>query len=654
MTRHTARGLASLAGLLLIAGCGTAGGNVSSAATQSTPGVHAPSRTPVAAGADRSGDVIALRPDAGPPGTRVTIEGYIPSMNNVAVAPASTYQVQGNIGFGGFKLGLNIAGTTIHWAKNRSGHFTTTFRVPTTAWLTANGTHPLKAGVYKVAIDCIGNVAQRGCAMGPDEAAASFKLTRGASNPAPHPWLRFSPSTARPGQTIHVRGWAPLTNIIGTAPYGYSLTWSEDGQSLGYGALGQVAQSLSGNVSGSFQIPADSGFDAPTQAGIAHVGLEYIFFGRAASAGAPSAKGMVSAVLAVSPFHVRAPLTWNDLKVNSPIHLVDNSNPAAVDGMTVAVPNMADGGLWVSHSGGAAFSTMSISSLVPIADAEGYPVLWGGAQAPQVHAVLLDHAAPSSLFITVAAVKQPYGAPPIFYTPYFSTDRGTTWHAVPVPRGLSQGTFDGFQASGTRIYADWGSGRRTASEYTADGGLTWQNGLIGCPSAGPCLRFGPYAHEYPGMGVGIMQPIMRQNPAHRWMTSTTVTAPVSASPSQLAALSSKRALLIDSSAQYPVELTTNGGRTWQYVALPQYRRQAPLQLMMLANGDLLGQFEVGAGSQWALLPPRSAVWRLIPTTVLPGNITGLTQTGTELWWYPAASPSGKSGPNWRKTLEREL
>lgn len=61
----------------------------------------------------------------------------------------------GQIAFGGFAAGL-VANTHATWSAKYPGHVTAVFRVPETAWLTAQGEHQLAPGVYPVALRCFG------------------------------------------------------------------------------------------------------------------------------------------------------------------------------------------------------------------------------------------------------------------------------------------------------------------------------------------------------------------------------------------------------------------------------------------------------------------------------------------------------------------
>ena len=135
--------LAGLLAALVLAGCGVPAAN--------------PGNT-----------TITLSPNSGRPGTVVTVHGYVRSM--VAQRPGTS--PWGQIGFGGFAAGL-VGNTQATWSANHPGHFTASFRVPETAWWTAQGQHPLAPGTYAVALRCFGvsltKPQQHRCRTGPDQ-----------------------------------------------------------------------------------------------------------------------------------------------------------------------------------------------------------------------------------------------------------------------------------------------------------------------------------------------------------------------------------------------------------------------------------------------------------------------------------------------------
>ena len=100
--------LALLAGGLL-AGCGRAA--AAAPVPKATPG-------------------FAVTPSSGPPGTVVTVTGYVAAMRSATAAQRRQAQYGGDLAFGGFAAGLDISPTHIHWSRSHPGHFSATFQVP--------------------------------------------------------------------------------------------------------------------------------------------------------------------------------------------------------------------------------------------------------------------------------------------------------------------------------------------------------------------------------------------------------------------------------------------------------------------------------------------------------------------------------------------
>ena len=77
---------------------------------------------------------------------------------------------------------------------------------------------------------------------------------------------------------------------------------------------------------------------------------------------------------------------------------------------------------------------MPLAGIASQASRLGYPVTDGGTVRVASTHVLASF--PQSLFISVDTAPPPYGGgPPIFYSPYYSTDGGSSWHPVPIPPG---------------------------------------------------------------------------------------------------------------------------------------------------------------------------------------------------------------------------
>ncbi|MHB1628580.1 MAG: hypothetical protein ACYCVB_09455, partial [Bacilli bacterium] len=212
---------------------------------------------------------IALTPDHGPPGTRVTLQGYIP------VAVGAHDQNFGVITFGGWPDGLSM-NPNVRWLKANPGHFITHFTVPSIPWLSPKGEVPLRAGPYTVGLQCFGAVSE-GCGIRTPEASVTFHLT--GPIPVAHrvPTLTISPSAAKLGESVAISGWAPLTEEFGSNPFGYQVVWQSDGKTSAYGEIGSLTQRANGDVSGTVKLPASLWPFGQLSAGRGHLALQYVF-----------------------------------------------------------------------------------------------------------------------------------------------------------------------------------------------------------------------------------------------------------------------------------------------------------------------------------------------------------------------------------------
>lgn len=570
---------------------------------------------------------VAATPSSGRPGARVTLQGYLASMRRVPINRLAQYSGV-NLDFGGLADGLTIQ-SRVRWSQTRPGHFQIRLQIPAVPWLAPNGTHQVTEGLYPIAITCLGNAPIMGCAQGPVQATATFTVTKNAPL-APPARLVLTPNHAQPGTTVHVTGWAPLGSLSAGQSYGYQLVWMGPGTRADTaGLLGMAHQATNGTISGAFRVPPAQSAES------AHVALQY-HFNRLFT--------FPTRTLAMTPFAVLSPLSWQAIKIPGRVSPETNNQAMAVAGSVDALPSSQTGYLTVSRNNGAQWQRISVAQIGQLAKNTSFPAPTGNNPIPSVASVILNRAFPNSYFITVSAIAKQYGsAPPIFYTPYFSTNRGRTWSAVPTPPGSTPGNFEGFENIGSRIYALFRNSRSgsTITEFSLNGGGRWQRGAMDCPALGPCIMFGPFADTYPGMGASDPQAIWRMGPHRRWVTSTTVSAqPGGGRPSQLVPLSPSRMLLINGLSAYPLEITQNGGRSWQDVALPSLPGGPTGFLMMLTNGDLLGD----GLNHWYLLKPGTRRWVEAPEVPQSGTGPMYVAPGY-LWWVggAAASPAHRVG-----------
>lgn len=583
---------------------------------------------------------ITLNPKSGRPGTTVTVTGYIPSVKDLSAAERAKLPPLGNISFGGFDAGLTIDVSAITWSSQHPGYFTTQFQVPTEPWLTPHGEHPLKPGVYPVAIQCFGPTIP-GCGLGPSQTQADFRLMGPITDQTRPISLTLSPDSGAPGTIVRVSGWAPLTEIIGK-PFGYQLVWNTDGKTSSYGGLGSVQQSFNGDISGEFHVPASVAPLGSLQLGSNSVALQYIL----------TAKPGTSVTLGNTPFNIIRPRTWAEIGAFHPLYTTTNQaafsfsqpSPVAVNDGTVAVGS-TPGVVWLREN--KTWQSISLSALTSLSSGTGYPVTVFRGSPPLASSITFEPRFPNSLFLAVEAVYQKYGsAPPMYNTPYYTTDLGKSWNQVPLPSGYTVGEFGGYLQRGTAVIAYFIRQNQWATETTYDGGQSWTvNAALPSPKLGPALNFGAVPNgNFGQMGNGQTEQLLRENAQGQWISSTSFTN--MEGTITLAALSSHSALLLQANNPYPVQLTENRGKTWQYIALPPIagsQNGANYQgLGMLANGDILAQVSLDSGSGWFVLIPGANQWQSVPTTVIPSNTYNVTITGGSVWWI--ASPGSATNP----------
>ena len=623
-----------MAGILAItAGCGATPGHETASGPSQTAknAVSHPVNQPF----------ITLNPKSGRPGTIVTVTGYIPSVKNLSASDRSKLPSLGNIGFGGFDSGLTIDVSAISWSSQHPGYFTTRFQVPTQPWITPQGEHSLKPGVYPVAIQCFGPMIH-GCALGPSQTQADFRL----AGPIPNQYrpisLKLSPVRGAPGTVVRVSGWAPITEIIGQ-PFGYQLVWNTDGKTSDYGGLGSVQQSFNGDISGSFKVPAGVAPLGSLQPGPNSVALEYMF----------TTKPPTTVTLGRAPFNIIGPRTWAAMGTFHPLYTTTNQaafsfsqpSPVTVNDGTIAVSTVP-GAIGLQEHG--VWQSISLSALTSLSGDTGYPVTVFRGSPPLASSITLTPGYSSSLFLAVEAVYQKYAsAPPMYNTPYYTTDLGKSWKQVPLPPGYTVGEFGGYLQQGSAVVAYFIRQNQWATETSDNGGQSWtMNQGLPKPELGPPLDFGAVPNgNFGQMGNGQPEQLLRETAKGQWISSTSFTN--MEGTTTLAALSTDSALLLQANNPYPVQLTENGGKTWQYIALPPIAGSQNgsnyQDLGMLANGDILAQVSLASGSGWFVLTPGASHWQSVSMTVIPANTYNVTITGKSVWWI-ASSGSATTPP----------
>ncbi len=638
------RAIGFVALILLLAGCGDHLSPVTPAAPAATTGTAAP--TPAAcvpaAGPATSSPTIQISPASGGPGTVICITGYLPGGPDAA--HANEVQRHGTAcwdGCGGLTESADVS-----WSAGRAGFFATRLTVPTTAWLTSDGPKPLAAGAYRVGVQCIAPTAS-GCATQPAQATAPFQLTGSASRRCgpgqPCATLTLSPNAAIPGTTVHVGGWAPLTQIIGQ-PMGYTLVLDQGGNPP---MVGQVSQRMDGTIQGSFRVPAAVNGQTALAAGRYTVALEAFFNG---GVGQPVTKGTRVVgnrlLLAPTPLTIAPAPTWASLGQIHPLAIQPSADlfggaiTAAGSTLAYCVP----GGVRVSRDGGKTWSTASTAAVAAAAVKAGYALQQG---ATACASALADPAHPGSVFAAFALVTPPCRcAPPAFMVGMATSDGGQTWQVIPQPPAVkpSHGDlgFGGFQAQGSGVAALFGlrGGGAPTVEVSTDGGRTWTAGQLACPATGPCVRWGAAPSQIAACMASFPQPLEVAGADGGWSAATEVD--LCLGTSQVATLSRSELALLTGRAQYPLGVSRDGGRTWTDVALPA---PAPGQtgfdaLEMLPNGALLAASQPPSPT-WSFLPPGAAAWCAVGGLSTAAQSTSLTAADGQLWWLEGVF-SGKA------------
>jgi hypothetical protein len=553
------------------------------------------------------------------PGEKVVLTGRL----SKAVTPRQPFADLCWDGCGG----LQEQGVSIRWLSSKK--FQMTLQVPQTAWLVVHNAgvtvHPLSSGSYLVGVQCLTSIS--GCALRAPEAKVSIKLK------APKPQrcvrgrqcetLTLGPTTAMVGDEVMVSGWAPLQDLIGQ-PFSYTLSVTAGSGLKTYPRLAYSSSKLAG----SFNV-----------------------------------------VLTPTPLRIGQSPPWARLGRISYLSST-YSGPSAVN----PASNSALVG-WCEPSGivvtgGAApmnISTSGVRSALRGSTLHFFP---GSTTAiPQCDAVQLDPSHPDSVYAGFGT-GQGASIPPVYLAPVYTTNAGTTWHTVPVPKGFSIEDFGGFTTEGNKVAALFRSinslsnrevpigtnNGYVAAEVTADGGANWTSTTLGCPSNGPCMTFGPNYWGNCNMSNDTQPLLLGPMGATtasgiKWRSSTWVTTVDSCFTQQLVVSSSRDLYLIDPSSEYPLLRSTNSGLTWTNWELPSIPAanygpdSVPVtnSLVLAPNGSLFASITTPAGDRQELyrLYPSATSWCQIPGVfgaTQPDVIQSLRVDDTDLLWSQS-SPS---------------
>jgi hypothetical protein len=625
--------------------------------TPPKPTTPAPVFTPTqSASPTPEGAWIQLVPDKAAPGAMIKIEGYLPGGPTQAEAQKDQSLNQTTVCWQGCLNGLTEQAQPVTWSATDPGHFEASFIVPAIPWLSSKGPQALEPGDYTIGLQCLGPELQ-GCALKEAQASATFHL----EGPVPQMCqagqpcasLTFAPAEASPGTTVQVQGWAPLVGMINGQAFGYSLVLEPESANSMPMQVGQVQQSLDGKLSSSFEVPQQLPSQGVLQPGPYTVALQAI---------RPSAtKGTQPPLVAATTFTITGSLSWNSLPVGQPLWIQPSANLTAADvtvdpGNPNRIAYCAPGEIKVSQDSGKTWSSISTAAVASAADSSGYPLM-SQNQSNQATclAVTLDTTHPDSYYAVFQTMDKQYGAPPVFFMGYFTHDAGKTWAQAPVPAKLTAENFGGFWSNGQGIVQALYSGSAqgpdqappVSVEQTSDGGQNWSTGELICPNSGPCIRWGPAPGSIPGMGSPLPQFIYISTDGGKTWNSPGISVELrTQGPHELVALSDQVAVVLSGSGDYPVQVTQDGGKTWQAASLPSLPQPddgGPLfpGLQSLPDGSLLAQ---PFNTNGFMLTPGSTAWCSLGSTNLSSTTVLLQASGQELFWLTPDSGKLESIP----------
>lgn len=553
---------------------------------------------------------IILAPVSGKPGTVVQVIGVLGS-------PLARQLHHANLCWDSCRGGLPYQGVTLKWLSPTK--FQTHLTIPDAPWLAGIPAKvtPITSGNYSIGIQCLDTA--KGCGLGASQGSAKFHLTVGSNQT---PWCRSdqncailsaSPISAYPGDVVKITGFAPLLSVLGS------------------------------NTPQLFEIKVIKG--APKGAQIiqkplAKVGINSIYMGHA--------------LLNILPPQSFSALGKFQPKViaNSGISQItqDPSNSAKVDWCSAGLIQLA------GPNGPQTIPTASVNSVL---QQLGYTIFTNNSPSCTSLAVVGTGSSPQ--LIAASFEAQPKMQSPQFANVALMTkDGGRSWDPIPVPTGASMNGFGGFRQNGNSLEALFspsfsGSSYPSGSsvplvEATSNSGISWKQQSLACPSSGPCVTFGSYLAGNCAGGVGVHQSVIfSSDNGKTWSSSVWPKSIQACSPAQLVELPGNKVLLVTSSSQHIVRISSNGGKTWRDLAVPlpsgskQWYGVGPGQggLQILPDGSLLLSAQISNGYKWQLLNPGSEIWCSLNNVSSQFIVSSVYQFDNKLWWL-AAKPTGNT------------
>lgn len=320
----------------------------------------------------------------------------------------------------------------------------------------------------------------------------------------------------------------------------------------------------------------------------------------------------------------------------------------------------APGEIKISMDGGQTWDSVPTTSLAAALSGSQYEVGYPqDPTQPQCLEVLLDPLHQDSFFAVFTTQLTQYGAPPVFYMGFVTTDRGSSWTWVPAPGPDEVQAFGGFWGDGQgkvqAMYMGSSSSPQSAPpvfvEESRDGGATWSAANMACPLTGPCVRWGAAAGQIPGMGSPLPQYVYASSDGGQTWASTTDPVELRLQGvDELAAMADGSVQLVAGLESSPLRISQDGGLTWQTQTLPNYAASSQPSnfpnsypgLQLLPDGSYISQ--PVENSDWMLLPRGGTAWCDLSGVPLPATIVTLRYTADAAQWYDAASGSFGSVP----------
>lgn len=600
-----------------------------------------PKPSPTSAGA-----WMQLQPDTAKPGDTVKIEGYLPGGPDQQAAQQDQSLANATVCWQGCLSGLTDEGLPVTWSASQPGNFSLSFQVPTVPWLSDQGPQPLQTGDYTVGLQCLGP-GLNGCALQEAQITATLHLegptpsTCQENQPCAN--LVFTPDQGGPGTQVQVKGWAPLTGLVGSGAsqeaLGYSLGLETPGAQAPAN-LGQISQSPDGSINGSFVVPETIPGGGALPPGKVTLGLDPVW----------PKPGRPPSPQAETPFTVTTSLSWSGLNLGQPLWI----EPSAVrvgSSFTINPPQTgriafcAPGSIQISDDGGKSWNSIPVGSVADALKGTNYALFSQNSNGQmQCTSVTLDPDRPDSVFAVFQTMAQQYGAPPVFFMGFYSTDAGKTWQTVSPPQASDLEHFGNFWSNGQDVVqALFSSTTQSSSgqpldlvQQTTDGGNSWTLADLQCPASGPCVRWGAAPGSIPGMGSPLPQAVQVSNDGGKtWEPSGPTVELRLLDPKELVAFSPDTAALVAGSQDFPLQVTQDGGKTWQVIGLPALPGTSgePPQfsgLQILPDGSLIAL--VQENSSWMRLDPQTQNWCQLSSNTLPQGPALILAQGDQAWW----------------------